>query len=67
MKTAIIMYKEYGTNNIINEGEAILLNCMDRQINRGFWETRLLKDQSTTHCYWIDNSEIMEQPEEVEQ
>lgn len=59
MKHAKIYQKdEVGRNQY--KGEAILLNCMDSQENKGFWEYKLLENMSTTHCAWIENSNIFE-------
>lgn len=64
MKIAEITSKNCQTGQMENEGEAVLLNCLDSHGNRGFYELRFLNDMGemsdTTQCRWVSNSDIKE-------
>jgi hypothetical protein len=62
MKTAIIKSKNDVTGLVETEGKAILLNVMDRREGQGFWELKLIGD-NTTHCRWVDDESITESEE----
>lgn len=59
MKTAIIKSKNDISGLLEIEGEAILLNIMDRREGQGFWELKFIGG-NTTHCRWVNNESITE-------